>query len=196
MRTSFARRSPSSRSSATAAPPPLRSPRVGVKQPYLFRLFPDKKAIFVAALVRSAEGTRLACEEAADGVEGGEQARQMMADACAQLISTRPETLLVQRQGYVAVAASEVQGDGLIGEVVRAGWMSIWETVHLSLGALMTRPQASSPAACSATRSRPPGFQWVPGGEGVFWAAMRQCTPAASSRVVTVGATSPVRLSA
>ncbi len=85
-------------------------------------------------------------------MEGGEQARQMMADASAQLISTRPESLLMQMQGHAAVAASEVQGDDLIG--------------------------------------------WVPGGEGVVWAAMRQGTPAASSRVVTVGATSPVRLSA
>jgi AcrR family transcriptional regulator len=36
--------------------------RVGVAQAYLFRLFPDKKAIFVAALVRSMEDTRLAFE--------------------------------------------------------------------------------------------------------------------------------------
>ncbi|MGY4744730.1 hypothetical protein [Streptomyces sp. ATMOS53] len=52
-----------------------------------------------------------------------------------QLISTRPETLLMQMQGYLTVAAAEAQGDDLIGEVVRAGWMSIWETVHLPLGA-------------------------------------------------------------
>ncbi|MFE0674498.1 TetR/AcrR family transcriptional regulator [Streptomyces sp. NPDC058867] len=105
--------------------------RVGVKQPYLFRLFPDKKAIFVAALERSVEDTRLAFEWAADGVEQGERTRQAMADAYVRLISTHPETLLMQMQGYAAVA----QGDDLIGEVVRAGWMSIWETVHLSLGA-------------------------------------------------------------
>ncbi|MEU1160506.1 helix-turn-helix domain-containing protein [Streptomyces sp. NPDC005921] len=109
--------------------------RVGVSQPYLFRLFPDKRAIFVAALVRSAEDTRLAFERAADGVEGGERARQVMADAYARLISTRPETLLMQMQGYLAVAAAEAQGDDLIGEVVRAGWMSVWEAVHLALGA-------------------------------------------------------------
>ncbi|MEU6261000.1 TetR/AcrR family transcriptional regulator [Streptomyces sp. NPDC047043] len=109
--------------------------RVGVTQPYLFRLFPGKKAIFVAALVRSAEDTRLAFERAADGVEDGERAWQVMADAYAQLISTRPETLLMQMQAYVIVAATEAQGDDLIGEVVRAGWMRIWETVYLSLGA-------------------------------------------------------------
>ncbi|WP_030939399.1 TetR/AcrR family transcriptional regulator, partial [Streptomyces sp. NRRL S-646] len=109
--------------------------RVGVTQPYLFRLFPDKRAIFVAALVRSMDDTRLAFERAADGMEGDERAHQAMTDAYVQLISTRPETLLMQMQGYVAVAAAEAQGDDLIGEVVRAGWMRIWETVHLSLGA-------------------------------------------------------------
>ncbi|WP_314221804.1 hypothetical protein [Streptomyces zaehneri] len=76
-----------------------------------------------------------AFEKAADGVEGGEQARQVMADAYARLISTRPETLLTQMQGYAAVAAREVRGDDLIGEVVRADWMSIRETVRLSSGA-------------------------------------------------------------
>ncbi|MFJ8082267.1 TetR/AcrR family transcriptional regulator [Streptomyces sp. NPDC096205] len=59
--------------------------RVGVTQPYLFRLFPDKKAIFVAALMRSAEDTRLAFEGAADGAEGGERALQAMTNAYAQL---------------------------------------------------------------------------------------------------------------
>lgn len=109
--------------------------RVGVTQPYLFRLFPDKKAIFVAALVRSAEDTRLAFERAADGLEGGEQALHAMTSAYTQLISTRSETLLMQMQGYAAVAAAEAQGDALIGELVRAGWMRIWDTVCLSLGA-------------------------------------------------------------
>jgi AcrR family transcriptional regulator len=109
--------------------------RVGVTQPYLFRLFPDKKAIFVTAPRRSMEDTRLAFQRAADGAEDGERARQAMSDAYAQLISTHPETLLMQTQGYAVVAAAEAQGDDPIGELVRAGWMRIWETVHLSLGA-------------------------------------------------------------
>ncbi|MEY9995471.1 AcrR family transcriptional regulator [Streptomyces sp. V4I8] len=88
--------------------------RVGVTQPYLFRLFPDKKAIFVAALTRSMEDTRLAFQRAADGVEDGERARQAMTDTYAQLISTHPETHLMQMQGYAVVAADEAQGDDLI----------------------------------------------------------------------------------
>jgi AcrR family transcriptional regulator len=109
--------------------------RVGVTQPYLFRLFPDKKAIFVAALVRSTEDNRLAFERAADGVEGGERVLQAMTNAYVQLISTHPETLLMQMQGYFTVAAAEAQGDDMVGEVVRAGWMRIWETVRQPLGA-------------------------------------------------------------
>jgi AcrR family transcriptional regulator len=109
--------------------------RVGVAQPYLFRLFPNKKTVFVTALTRSMEDTRLAFDRAADGAEGGELALQALTRAYARLNSTRPETLLMQMQGYAAVAAAEAQGDDLIGELVRDGWMRIWETVHLSLGA-------------------------------------------------------------
>ncbi len=49
-----------------------------------------------------------------------------MAGACAQLISTRPETLLMQMRGHTFAAAAEAQGDGQIGELVRAGWMRLW----------------------------------------------------------------------
>ncbi|MGP4084818.1 TetR/AcrR family transcriptional regulator [Streptomyces sp. KR55] len=109
--------------------------RVGVTQPYLFRLFPAEKAIFVAALARSMEDTRLAFEGAAKGVEEGEQALQAMANAYARLVSAHPETLQMQMQGYAIVAAAEAQGDDQIGELVRVGWMRLWQTVHLPLGA-------------------------------------------------------------
>jgi hypothetical protein len=93
-----------------------------------------------------------------------------MPTICAQLISTRPETLLTQMRGHATVAAAEAQGDDLIGEVVRAGWMRTWETVHLSLGADVDETASFFACACSATRLRPSGFPRVPGGEGVFWA--------------------------
>ncbi|MFF8970882.1 TetR/AcrR family transcriptional regulator [Streptomyces sp. NPDC014995] len=109
--------------------------RVGVTQPYLFRLFPDKKTIFLAALLRSTEDTRLASERAADADGGRRADLPGMTNAYPQLISTRYETLLMQMQGYAAVAAAEARGDDLIGEVVRAGWMRIRDTVHLPPGA-------------------------------------------------------------
>lgn len=109
--------------------------RAGVTRPCPFRLLPDKKAIFVTALTRSVEDIRLAFEGAADGAEDGERALQAMTNAYAQLISTSPETLLTQMQGYAVAAAAEAQGDDLIGELARDGWMRVRETVHLSLDA-------------------------------------------------------------
>lgn len=41
----------------------------------------------------------------------------------------------MQMRGYAIVTVAEAQRDDLIGDLVRAGWMRIWEAVHLSLGA-------------------------------------------------------------
>jgi len=108
--------------------------RVGVSQPYLFRLFPGKKAIFAAASCRCIEDVCLVFEEASKGLEG-EEALHSMGNAYTRLIAEHPETLQMQMQAYIAVAAAEAEGDHEFGEVVRAGWMKLWETVHLPLGA-------------------------------------------------------------
>ncbi|MDQ0750585.1 AcrR family transcriptional regulator [Streptomyces africanus] len=108
--------------------------RVGVSQPYLFRLFPGKKAIFLAAAERCVEDTIRTFAEAAEGLEG-EEALHAMANAYTKVIAERPERLMMQMQMYVAVAAAEQEGDREFGESVRAGWMRLWDTVHVPLGA-------------------------------------------------------------
>lgn len=108
--------------------------RVGVSQPYLFRLFPGKKAIFLAAAERCVEDTIRTFEEASKGLHG-EEARHAMADAYTTAIAERPERLMMQMQMCVAVAAAEQEGDREFGESVRAGWMRLWDTVGLALGA-------------------------------------------------------------
>jgi AcrR family transcriptional regulator len=108
--------------------------RVGVSQPYLFRLFPGKKAIFLAAAERCVEDTIRTFEEASKGLEG-EEALHAMANAYTAVIAEQPERLMMQMQMYVAVAAAEEAGDHEFGEAVRAGWMRLWDTVHLPLGA-------------------------------------------------------------
>jgi AcrR family transcriptional regulator len=108
--------------------------RVGVSQPYLFRLFPGKKAIFLAAAERCVEDTIRTFAEASEGLEG-EEALHAMANAYTKVIAERPERLMMQMQMYVAVAAAEQEGDREFGESVRAGWMRLWDTVHLPLGA-------------------------------------------------------------
>ncbi|WP_369171653.1 TetR/AcrR family transcriptional regulator [Streptomyces sp. R28] len=108
--------------------------RVGVSQPYLFRLFPGKKAIFLAAAERCVEDTTRMFEEASEGLEG-EEALHAMGDAYRKVVSEQPERLMMQMQMYLAVAAAEQEGDHEFGEVVRAGWMRLWDTVHIPLGA-------------------------------------------------------------
>jgi AcrR family transcriptional regulator len=108
--------------------------RVGVSQPYLFRLFPGKKAIFLAAAERCVEDTIRMFAEAAEGLEG-EEARHAMGGAYVEAISEQPEQLMMQMQMYLAVAAAEEEGDREFGEAVRTGWMRLWDTIHLPLGA-------------------------------------------------------------
>jgi AcrR family transcriptional regulator len=108
--------------------------RVGVSQPYLFRLFPGKKAIFLAAADRCLQDFRQLLQDAADGLEG-EDARRAMGDAYTQVIAEQPEWLLMQMQVYVAAATAEASGDHEFGEAVRSGWLELWEAVHLAAGA-------------------------------------------------------------
>lgn len=108
--------------------------RVGVSQPYLFRLFPSKKAIFLAASERCIGDTVRLFAEAAEGLSG-EEALHAMANAYTRIIAEDPDRLLMQMQVYVTVAAAEAAGDHEFGEAVRAGWMRLWETVRIALGA-------------------------------------------------------------
>ncbi|MCD0482018.1 TetR/AcrR family transcriptional regulator [Streptacidiphilus sp. ASG 303] len=107
--------------------------RVGVSQPYLFRLFPNKQAIFLAASRLCMERTRRAFEEAAEGVPDDRVAEAMGA-AYTQLIADR-EVLLMQMQMYVAAATGDAAGEPEVGEAVRAGWAELWDWVNLRLGA-------------------------------------------------------------
>ncbi len=107
--------------------------RVGVSQPYLFRLFPGKKAIFLASVERCIEDHIRMFEKAAEGLRD-EEALHAMGTAYSEVIIERPELLLMQLQMYITVGAAEQAGDHEFGEVVRAGWMRLWDTVRGLLG--------------------------------------------------------------
>ena len=107
--------------------------RVGVSQPYLFRLFPSKRAMFLAAVERCMELFRQTFEDAAKGLEG-EEALHSMANAYTKVIAEEPEWLLMQMQMNVAVAAAEEVGDREFGVLVRDRWMRLWDTAHIPLG--------------------------------------------------------------
>lgn len=108
--------------------------RVGVSQPYLFRLFPNKQAMFLAASERCLADTRRIFEKASEGLDA-EAAVHAMGGAYQRLIADDPEKLMMQMQVYVAVAAAEAAGDREFGRTVRAGWEALWDSAHLALGA-------------------------------------------------------------
>ncbi|WP_216363074.1 hypothetical protein, partial [Nocardia farcinica] len=64
----------------------------------------------------------------------GEEALHAMADAYTRLIAEQPEKIQMQLQTYVAVSAAEAAGDHEFGEMVRKGWMEIFDAVHVPLG--------------------------------------------------------------
>ncbi|MCC3776261.1 TetR/AcrR family transcriptional regulator [Streptomyces sp. UNOB3_S3] len=109
--------------------------RVGVSQPYLFRLFPGKRAIFLAAALRCMDDTRLAFAEAVKGATTPDEAVHAMAAAYQRMIAEDRDKLMMQMQMNVAVASAEASGDHEFGETIRRGWLELYDSVHLSLGA-------------------------------------------------------------
>ncbi len=107
--------------------------RVGVSQPYLFRLFPDKRALFLAAARRCTDEIRLAFERAAEGLDP-EAAREAMSEAYIELVADR-NRLLFQMQMYASVAAAEAAGDHDFGAQLRTAWLELWDSSRLALGA-------------------------------------------------------------
>lgn len=106
--------------------------RVGVSQPYLFRLFPDKRAIFLAAARRCTDEIREQFAAASEGLEP-EDAYHAMSDAYTELIADR-DLLLFQMQSYVAAAIAEEAGDPEFGAEIRAAWADLWDLVSSRLG--------------------------------------------------------------
>jgi AcrR family transcriptional regulator len=98
----------------------------GISQPYLFRLFPTKKALFLALVercFRRVEGTFIAA--AGDAV--GEQALEAMGDAYEKLLEDRT-LLLLQMQAYAAC------DDPSIRAATRAGFKDLWTLVERLTG--------------------------------------------------------------
>lgn len=100
--------------------------RAGISQPYLFRLFPTKKALFIALIQRCYKRVGATFAAAADGLTG-EEAAGAMGRAYDELLRDRT-MLLVQLQAY---AASE---DLEIRDVARAGFRGLWELVERETG--------------------------------------------------------------
>lgn len=106
--------------------------RVGVSQPYLFRLFPDKRSIFLAAALRCTSEIQERFAAASEGLPPDE-ALDAMAAAYDELIADR-DRLLFQMQMYVGAAVAEESGDADLATKIRASWADLWDLVHRRLG--------------------------------------------------------------
>jgi AcrR family transcriptional regulator len=100
--------------------------RAGISQPYLFRLFPSKKALFLALVQRCFERVAGAFVTAT-GDRTGEEALEAMGKAYEELLNDRT-LLLVQMQAYAASDDPEIR------EVTRTGFRNLWLLVERLTG--------------------------------------------------------------
>lgn len=102
--------------------------RVGVSQPYLFRLFPSKKAIFLAAVEDCYTRLERIFEAAADGL-AGEEALSAMGRAYRNLLEDRPILQMQLQMWASACHDDEVRG------VTRRRMGGLWRQVARLSGA-------------------------------------------------------------
>ncbi|MFE9249867.1 TetR/AcrR family transcriptional regulator [Streptomyces sp. NPDC007088] len=102
--------------------------RVGVSQPYLFRLFKNKKALFLAAAQHCVDETRRVFRGAGEGLEG-EAAVGAMGRAYQELLAERPEVVQMYLQIYSAAAAAKASGDEELAEALRRAWAELFDYV-------------------------------------------------------------------
>ncbi len=101
--------------------------RVGVSQPYLFRLFPTKKDLFLAASERNMRDTLRLLREAAGGKTGFEALDAMAGAYQGKLVSAR-EWLLMQLQTFAACYDEDIQRQ------TRSCLQEIWNEVETLSG--------------------------------------------------------------
>ena len=100
--------------------------RAGISQPYLFRLFPTKKALFLALVERCFRRVRDEFTAAA-GELTGDEAMTAMADAYEVLLDDRV-LLLLQMQAYAACEDPEIR------DATRTGFRKLWEQIERITG--------------------------------------------------------------
>lgn len=100
--------------------------RAGISQPYLFRLFPTKKALFIELIDRCFRRVQDTFAAAA-GELTGEDALMAMADAYERLLDDRT-LLLLQMQAYAACEDPDIRA------ATRAGFKRLWELAERLTG--------------------------------------------------------------
>jgi len=108
--------------------------RVGVAQPYVFSLFPNKRELFLAAVERGFELTAASFSRAAAGYDpelapAGSDVLEAMGRAYVELLATNRELLMLQHQAYAAC------DDEIVRDRVRACYVRLVAHVEQLSGA-------------------------------------------------------------
>jgi AcrR family transcriptional regulator len=82
--------------------------RAGISQPYIYALFPNKKALFIACQERISQRIRDTFAEAARDATGLEDRKARMGEAYNRLLDDRDE-LLCQLHGFAAADDPEIR---------------------------------------------------------------------------------------
>jgi AcrR family transcriptional regulator len=101
--------------------------RAGISQPYIYALFPDKEALFLACYRRGCERIRHAFAEAARGTEPGDARTAAMGTAYFDLLQSRRE-LLLQLQAFAAAS------DPALRPAIREGFVDVLNEIRRLLG--------------------------------------------------------------
>jgi AcrR family transcriptional regulator len=97
--------------------------RAGISQPYLYRLYPTKQALFLAAIERTFEKVCALFEQCV-GDKTGEEAREAMALAYSELLSSDRTFLKLQMQAYAASTDDEE-----VRKVTMRCYARLWDEV-------------------------------------------------------------------
>ena len=102
--------------------------RAGISQPYIYALFPNKHALFLAAHEHVVDHIRHVFTEAAHGQDTPEERLRAMGEAYMELLGDRDE-ILFQMQSHAAA------GDPSLREPVRSEFMRLMDDVRRLSGA-------------------------------------------------------------
>ncbi len=104
--------------------------RAGVSQPYVYALFPDKRAVFLACHDWTTERIKEALEKASADLSGDDDVERALDDAYRGLFNDRPHQVLFQIQAHAAAAA-----DPAIREPVRRRFIELIDLTERLNGA-------------------------------------------------------------
>ena len=95
--------------------------RAGISQPYLFRLFPTKKELFVAAVERTFQRVLNAMRDAAEGHTGMDAKERMGARPTSSCCATRPSSSCSSTPTRRPATTPDVR------EATRRGFGRLWD---------------------------------------------------------------------